>query len=132
VPNSYINPDSIIAVSLTSNKYVLDHDDFKEFKWVDGASLSLFEDGNWIADLQQIDSLSGYYYSNVYPKLGKEYMITGEKSGYDKINARTTIPSDLADVEIVKGVNRQNENGGPSIELTYAIKDSLGADFYEI
>ncbi|MFY0601066.1 MAG: DUF4249 domain-containing protein [Cyclobacteriaceae bacterium] len=131
VLNSYINPDSIVTLALSSNRYVLDTSR-SQFPWVDGALIKLYEDGLLVEELQQEHDISGYYFSDFHPKTGSTYLITAEKEGFEPITASTSIPSEKANFSIIDINEFKDEFGYPNYKMRYNLLDKPGNDFYEV
>lgn len=131
VLNSYINPDSIVSLALSSNRYVLDTSR-SQFPWVDGASIKLYEDGLFVEEFQQELDISGYYFSDFHPKRGSTYRITAEKEGFETIAASTSIPSEEASFAIIDINEFKDEFGYPNYKMRYNLRDKPGNDFYEV
>lgn len=96
VVNSLINPDEPITVDLwwsANRKNFITHDPSKtigKFERVLDATVVIYEDGEEVFRIVSADEAIG---SGYYPSAGKEYSITVELEGHDKVSASTTIPT---------------------------------------
>jgi hypothetical protein len=90
VVNSYINPDSVLSVSVSLNKHILDTLDHQP---VVNAAVVIYE--NDIAIDQLVHRGSGRYTSNnnVKPSAGKTYKIEVSADKYDAVSAYSHIPN---------------------------------------
>lgn len=84
--NSIICPDSTIKIDVRWSKKV---GDASPFKAVDGARVTLKEDGQTIISETTVD---GMVEKEIYPSAGKLYQLTVVVEGQPEISATTTIP----------------------------------------
>lgn len=84
--NSIICPDSTIKIDIRWSKKV---GDASPFKAIDGAHVTLTEDGRTIISEATI---GGVVEKEIYPSVGKLYQLTVAVEGQPEISAATTIP----------------------------------------
>ena len=86
VVESFINPDSVIKVSVAWNK---PGNDTSAVKYIDGAHVQIEEDGVVIVSGT---TDNGTLLSNVYPAAGKSYHLSVMVEGEEEVTAETSIP----------------------------------------
>ena len=87
VMNSYLNPDSIIAVSVSKSISVAAK---LTLGIVDDAEVNVYEDEKLLETLK-FDAANHQYRGTGKPSIGKKYKITVAKNGYLPIDATTVI-----------------------------------------
>ncbi len=92
--NAAVGSDSVFTVNLSHTFNIFDDESTDNLPFVNGATVKLYEDGNFLFDLTGTDN--GYYrHEGFYPQKGKEYTVTATYKGYEKIEASTIIPSEV-------------------------------------
>jgi len=87
VLNSVFNPDSTFYVDLSSSRNILSNEAHAP---VTNASVRLFRNGNYMADLQH--SKNGVYIAAIKPESLAKYSITATAPNFPSISARNHIP----------------------------------------
>lgn len=92
VLNAALSTDSSLTINLSRTYNIFDNESDKNLPFIDGAEIGLFENGNWIFDLENPGY--GYYVKpGFYPETGTEYRIEATSKGFAGIESKTTIPS---------------------------------------
>lgn len=122
--------DTLITIFLSQDKDILANANNYDFKDVSDAEVILYEGESMLQELVETDP--GIYVSTLQPVKGKTYTIKASKSGFESIEASTTIPLETPDILINSMSLRPTEYGGENIRLSYTINDKPGKDYYEI
>jgi len=145
VVNAILEADSSVRVNLSQSRFSLDNDPIKP---IEGAEVTLFEDGQAVAQLEETDAEingeQGWYISSFTPRAGRRYSIQAAKGGFQTVEAETFIadPVGISDLQydfllldqvvIIDGVPdtfRQKELQN----VSFLIDDPAGEDnYYEV
>lgn len=87
VLNGVFNPDSIFSIDLTSSNQISSNNDFNP---VENASVRLFQNGNYLTDLQH--SKKGIYRASIKPESLRKYEIRVTAPGFPDIAAHNHVP----------------------------------------
>lgn len=124
--NGIIHPDSAIFVQLSENKFILEEDN--SFVPISNADIDLFRGETFLGRFTEIYP-RGNYRTDIKPLAGKEYRITVEKSGYNKVEAIARMPDHFPEVELISVGLRPGS--GKTFRLTYSLDDPPGENYYE-
>ncbi len=128
VLNAIINESSVIQCDLSLSTTLLEQ---KEYYGINDAVLTLYVDDEKVEELEYD---GGKYVSGYTLKEGQEIMITGEHSTYEKIKAKTSIPT-MSNAEI-KSIYFSKENysdyGYGNLNVKCEVVDPKGADYYRL
>jgi len=98
VVNSTLVDGEFIKVNVSESQHILDG---KKFKFVLGASVEIYENGELIEVLP--DSLEGNYISNKFKaKKGGLYNVIVSKNGFETASSQVLMPFDTAEILSVK------------------------------
>ncbi|MCB0494614.1 MAG: DUF4249 domain-containing protein [Cyclobacteriaceae bacterium] len=114
VINSTLNPDSLIHINLSESRYILDNYDFR---YVENASVSVYEDGVLLDTLSH-GAEGNYFSSSIKPKRNKDYQILASASGFVDASAEVLIPKDSITVLSVS-IDSVVQNNGFGGYITY-------------
>ena len=126
--NCFFNTDTTFSVYLAEDRFILDNS--PDFKPIPDATVTLYADGISMGQFLPSDSIEGIYQLAIQPGRGVSYRITAEHPGYATVESTDQIPMSLVDAEI-RSLEKRASNYDDLIELTYAISDTPGMDFYE-
>ncbi len=95
VINGIINPDSILKINISKTFHIFEDESSNNLPFVEGAATKLYQDGQFLFNLEENEN--GYYTKpGFFPSLNHSYKFEVEKSGYDAVQAETTIPTPVA------------------------------------
>lgn len=95
VLNAAISPDSALTVNLSHTFNIFEDESNKNLPFVDSAQIGLFENGNYLFDLENLGY--GYYIKkDFYPVIGEEYSFKASHKNFEKIESKTAIPQKVA------------------------------------
>ena len=117
VMNATVTPgDRFLPVFITQSRYVLDD---TEFKRVNNATVSLFEDGIFVKELEK-SSIHGMYTVYYWFDVAKTYTLKAEAPGFTPIEATTSfhnpVPIQAITLETAYAENNSFCFGGPCPE----------------
>ena len=137
VLNAFLQADSVVAVELTESQLILTNTFIPP---VGGALVTLSEDGQLIATLEESDR-GGIYFSSFTSSIGKTYTLRVSKDGFESVEGTTTIPAPVA-IQAVEADTITLENRGFSsnpqtsfaLDEVRVILDDPGSErnYYEI
>jgi hypothetical protein len=117
VLNAAISPDSMFTVNISKTIHIFEDESADNLPFIDSAKVQLFENGNYLFDLQNIGA--GYYINpQFFPQTGKEYKVNVSYGSLKPIECKTTIPA----VTPIKSfdtlsVTTMDEYGGNHVQL---------------
>ncbi len=117
VLNAAISPDSMFTVNVSKTISIFDDESSENLPFIDSAKVQLFENGNYLFDLQNIGA--GYYVDLLfYPRAGKEYRVNVSYDKFKPIEGKTTIPvvTPILNFDTLSNKNT-DEYGGQHIQL---------------
>lgn len=85
--NGYIHPDSIVYLSLTQSKFILDEDPFIP---IEDADIFLYEGEKEVEEL--LNAGNGWYFGKFKPEVGKHYILKVEASTGETVYAEANVP----------------------------------------
>lgn len=119
VANAFITPDSVIKVQVSQSKHVLD---LADLKVVEGATVNIFENGQWKETLQK--GALGVYTSTFQPSEGNEYTLQVEADAYTSVQASTSIVPKIQ-IASLEYTTRQTEVGTSCVmDSCYTVYDT--------
>jgi Domain of unknown function (DUF4249) len=120
VVNSVFNTDSLLIVSVTQSRHILDDQNF--FSPVDNATLSVTDETGTVFGFAGLSQ--GLYKSTFSPAPGKIYFLRVEAGGFDPVTAVTRAPDlvPIVDAEIDYS-EVQNGTVNPRIPVKIAFRD---------
>lgn len=86
---SYLNPDSLIEVSVSKSVHILDYD---SIIFVETAKVKVFENETLIEELSYNANSHSFRSNTVKPAIGKRYRIEASANGYKEVTAEVDIP----------------------------------------
>ncbi len=92
VANAFLQADSIVVVELTQSQLILTN---TELKSVSGAVVTLLEETQLVATLEESETL-GIYFSTFTPSVGKTYTLRVSKDGFESVEASAFIAPPVA------------------------------------
>ncbi len=129
VLNSIINTDSTFRVDVSETVGILRPTE--SIQGVDDATISLYEEDNFIEELI-FDAERFYYVTEDFkPKSNTNYRIELEANSFEKVVANTSIPSLPPEIKKFT-VDSSFENGFKSFEFDLTFKDPNQENFYEV
>jgi hypothetical protein len=96
VVNSLISPDSVVVVNLSKSQDILAND---QIEYVNNASISLYEDGQFIQDLT-FNGDGSYYSYGFNPDFGKKYSVMVNAPGIGTASGADIIPMPVSIINI--------------------------------
>ena len=128
VVNSIIQPDTFMTAKLSLSNFILDSKPY--YDTIMDATVEVYEDGNYLGALNYEND---YNYSNhsLYPKAGSAYELRVAKPGYEMVTAKTTVPKNPPQFEIINIQDITGEYGNTQKELTIKITDIPDTSYYE-
>ena len=143
VVNSFITPDYDVSVRVSKSKSVLDSSPSGSFTYVEGAQITLFEDGTDVARLAPEDEYGGYT-TSFRPRAGHRYAVQVVAEGLEAVEASSDIVPAVAIRELTadsifteSGYNCVDDDCSPYYSKDYRFQLRLTDpgdrdDFYEI
>ena len=125
VLNSVLNPDSLISVQLTRSKSVLEDN---QTVAIEDAELRLYEDGNFIANLDY-SGYSFYKLDDFYPSIEKKYRIEVDHSVLASVDAEVLMPPQVPILEVDTS-RYQDQDENERYSLNVKISDPGGVENY--
>lgn len=140
VVNAIFSTSSYISANISQSKSIVSGKDYKYFS---NAVCEVYEDDNYLQTLTY--QSNGNYYTPVLPKAGRRYTIRVSASGFESVNAETTLPGDLdifpLEITDTTDLGFRREPWGPdggtmisgTLKLKLRIRDTPGqSDYYSI
>lgn len=134
VVNGILCPDSILKINLSKTVSIFENESSTNLPYIHGAIAGFFQDGAFLFNLEEADN--GYYSKpGFYPSLNHSYQVEVSKSGYNTVNAETTIPSPVVIQRIDTTITTENGEfySNKIIECILKYKDTPGVEnFYRL
>lgn len=129
VLNGLLELNQYISIRLSESHSIVDNDEH----WINGAKVTLYEDGQWVEQLTEQDS--GRYVSTKYKaRAGAIYAVRAEANGFESVYATDTMPDHVAilEADFIRGLT-SDEYGDPHLTYTLSFKDPLNQkNYYEL
>ncbi len=145
VMHCLFSPDSTFQTALTISQDILEP---SEFNFVTDATLSLYEDDDFLETLtpndfsfevwdnwgfEQTEKEGAFFTSENVAKVDKTYRLEVSAEGFEDIEATTTVPA-LVEIEEVQTTNVFTEEGEylDNAFMNVSFSDPVGDNYYEI
>ncbi len=125
VVNSFFGADSVLMVSLTESRYILDNK--YNFDKIADAEIRLYEGDKYIESLQMQEDST--YFGNYILKANNIYKIEVNSGEFPQLTAESLLPEKTEILEL-SAENTKDEEGYDALGFTLTFKDNPEEDNY--